>query len=282
MTAIDHPALAAGRVAVITGGASGIGLAAAQRLAAAGMRICIADAGERLDEAAASIAAAGAPDVLARSVDVADAASLAALRDEVFASFGDVGLLMNNAATGAGRYQPWENADGWRHVLGVNLHGVVNGVQAFTQAMIGQSRPALIVNTGSKQGITSPPGDVAYNVSKAGVKTLTEGLAHALRNAEGCRVSAHLLIPGFTYTGMIARHLPEKPAAAWTAGQVADAMIDGILAGDFYILCPDNETPRELDEKRILWSAGDLVENRPALSRWHPDFASAFKSFIES
>jgi hypothetical protein len=79
---------------------------------------------------------------------------------------------------------------------------------------------------------------------------------------------------------MIARHMPEKPSAAWTADQVIDALIAGSIAGDFYILCPDNETPRDLDEKRILWAAGDIIENRPALSRWHPEFKEAFDAFI--
>jgi short-subunit dehydrogenase len=148
--------------------------------------------------------------------------------------------------------------------------------------MIASGKPGLIVNTGSKQGITSPPGDTAYNVSKAAVKSLTEGLAHSLRNIPGCQISAHLLIPGFTYTGMIARHLPEKPAAAWTAEQVVEALLAGLVAGDFYILCADNETPRELDEKRILWSAGDIIHNRPALSRWHPDFKEAFEAFVSA
>jgi NAD(P)-dependent dehydrogenase (short-subunit alcohol dehydrogenase family) len=280
MVAIVHPALAPGRVAVITGAAGGIGLAVARRLGVAGMRLCLADLGEGLESAAGAVIAAGAPEVMTQQLDVADAAALIALKDAVFDRFGDVGLLMNNAATGIGRHLPWTDRDGWQRVLEVNLHGVVNGVHAFTQVMIDQGLPALIVNTGSKQGITSPPGDIAYNVSKAGVKTLTEGLAHVLRNVEGCKVAAHLLIPGFTYTGMIARHLPQKPPAAWTAEQVADALVAGVVKGDFYILCPDNETPRSLDEKRILWGAGDLVENRPALSRWHPDYQQTFEAFI--
>jgi NAD(P)-dependent dehydrogenase (short-subunit alcohol dehydrogenase family) len=85
--------------------------------------------------------------------------------------------------------------DRWQRVLGVNLWGVINGVHAFTQAMIDQKTPSAIVNTGSKQGITCPPGDTAYNITKAGVKVLTEGLAHSLRNIEGCQVTAHLLVP---------------------------------------------------------------------------------------
>ena len=132
--------------------------------------------------------------------------------------------------------------------------------------------------TGFGRDITQPPGDTAYNVSKSGVKALTEGLA--LRQ-KGAAVSAHLLIPGFTFTGMISKRIAVQPPGAWTPEQVGERMLEGIGRGEFYILCQDNETTREQDEKRILWSAGDIVENRPALSRWHPDWADAFKRLME-
>src|SRR5262249_22596213 len=95
-------------------------------------------------------------------------------------------------------------------------------------AMIDQRRPGAIVNTGSKQGITCPPGDTAYNVSKAGVKVLTEALAHTLRNSEGNLVSAHLLVPGSTFTGMTRRAADVKPAGAWTPDQVIDMLLAGM------------------------------------------------------
>jgi short-subunit dehydrogenase len=145
--------------------------------------------------------------------------------------------------------------------------------------MAQRGRPGLIINTGSKQGITTPPGDPAYNISKAGVKAFTEALQHELRNTPGCKVSAHLLIPAFVFSGLTARGRAEKPAGAWTPEQTVDFMLERLAAGDFYILCPDNETPRALDERRIMWAAGDIVDNRPALSRWHPDYAEAFKAF---
>ena len=92
-----------------------------------------------------------------------------------------------------------------------------------------------------------------------------------------CRVSAHLLIPGFVYTGFTkARGIAEKPAGAWEPEQVGRFPAAGLGAGDFYMLCPDNETTREMDEKRIRWAAEDIIENRPALSRWHPDYKDAF------
>ena len=145
--------------------------------------------------------------------------------------------------------------------------------------MLAQGTDCAIVNTGSKQGITCPPGETAYNVSKAGVKVVTEALAHELRNTEGGKVSAHLLIPGFTFTGLTQSRM--KPDAAWTPGQVADFMIDAMSAGDFYILCPDNSVTRKMDELRMLWSAGDIVDNRPALSRWHKDHEASFADYMK-
>ncbi len=148
--------------------------------------------------------------------------------------------------------------------------------------MLDQRTPCAIVNTGSKQGITCPPGDTAYNVSKAGVKVLTEALAHSLRNVEGGMITAHLLIPGSTFTAMTSRGRTEKPAGAWTPEQVVEMLISGMSQGDFYILCPDNEVTREIDNRRILWAARDITENRPPLSRWHKDYHAAFAQFLQS
>jgi NAD(P)-dependent dehydrogenase (short-subunit alcohol dehydrogenase family) len=147
--------------------------------------------------------------------------------------------------------------------------------------MIERGRPGLVINTGSKQGITTPPGDPAYNVAKAGVKVMTEALEHELRNTPDCRLSAHLLIPGFVFTPLTAYGRSEKPDAAWTPEQTVAFMTERLEAGDFYILCPDNDVPRALDERRILWAAGDIVENRPPLSRWHDDYAAAFAAFSQ-
>lgn len=113
------------------------------------------------------------------------------------------------------------------------------------------------------------------------MKAFTEVLAHDLRQASDSRLTAHLLIPGFVFTGLTAGDRTEKPAAAWTPEETADFMIERLEAGDFYILCPDNDVPRALDARRILWAAGDIVENRPALSRWHPDHTEAFARFVE-
>ena len=281
----NHPAIQSGRAAVITGGASGIGLAAAKRFASLGMKVAIAD----LDEAALSAAAAAiteaAPGNDAKVVtvrcDVSQMDQVRGLREEVYDTFGEVAVLMNNAGTGPGG-GPFDHYDRWQKVIGANLWGVINGVHAFTQKMIDQGTDAMIVNTGSKQGITCPPGDTAYNVSKAGVKVISEGLQHVLRNIDGCKVSAHLLVPGWTHTGLTARDGGEKPAGAWWPDQVVDLMLEATGQGDFYIICPDNDVTREMDAKRIVWAAGDIAENRPPLSRWHPGYKDAFADFLKS
>ena len=281
---MSHPALSPNNVAVITGGASGIGLAAAVRFARLGLRVCIADVGaDRLAQAAAELTVAapgGAAGVMTSVTDVSSRDEVARLEAAVRERFGGADILMNNAGIqpGSSMFGPAEN---WQRILGVNLGGVINGSQVFAPGMIARGRPGLIINTGSKQGITTPPGDPAYNVSKAGVKAFTEALQHELRNAAGSHLSAHLLIPGFVFTGLTARGRSEKPAGAWTPEQTVDFMFERVEAGDFYILCPDNDVPRALDERRILWAAGDIVENRPPLSRWHPDFAQAFAEFVE-
>jgi NAD(P)-dependent dehydrogenase (short-subunit alcohol dehydrogenase family) len=282
MTDIDLkrlPPLADGGAAVITGGASGIGLAAAQRLAALGLPVAIADLpGETLDAALASLKAAGAR-AIAVPVDVSIPGDLERLRDAALEAFGHVSVLMLNAGMGLNPGSCWQNPDAWRRLLDVNLWGVINGAQAFLPGMVAGGRPGYVIATGSKQGITTPPGNAAYNVSKAGLKSFTEALQHELRNTDGCRISAHLLIPGYTFTGMTARSA-EKPPAAWSADQVVGFMLDRLAHGDFYILCPDNDVSRDVDEKRMAWAMGDVIENRPALSRWHPDWKQRFETFM--
>lgn len=281
---MPHPALSPDSVAVMTGGASGIGLAAATHVARLGLRVAIADLGnERLAEAERQIAAAsphGAAAVMTVATDVSRIDDVKALEAAVLQRFGSIDVLMNNAGIQPGSkiFGPAEN---WQRILDVNLGGIIHGTQVIVPGMIARGRPGLIINTGSKQGITTPPGDPAYNVSKAGVKAFTEALAHELRTTTDGRITAHLLIPGFVFTGLTAKGRADKPAAAWTPEQTVDFAMARIDDGDFYILCPDNDVPRELDQRRIQWAIGDIVDNRPALSRWHPDYADAFARFVK-
>ncbi|TCK84067.1 SDR family NAD(P)-dependent oxidoreductase [Paraburkholderia sp. BL9I2N2] len=195
---------------------------------------------------------------------------------------GDVSLVVNNAAiiNGAG---PWQDPEQWRRVMEVNFWAALTVQQMFVPQLLSQATPSAIVNLGSKEGITTPPGNAAYSVSKAALRVLTEQMAHELREQIGSKVTAHLLIPGYTFTPMNSPGMTAdtpKPDPMWTADQVAESLIAGMTANDFYILCEDNEVTRGLDEKRIQWSADDLILNRPALSRWHPDYKEQFRAFI--
>lgn len=278
-----HPALEAGRTAVITGAASGIGLAAAERFADLGLKVCMADANVKaLEAAVASVSRRSGRqgDVIGVPTDVSKREDVERLKQRAYETFGEVAFLMNNAGRGGAGATLFGDPARWREILETNLWGIVHGVQVFGPAMIAQKTSGAIVNTGSKQGITCPPGDTAYNVSKAGVKVVTDALAHELRNIEGCQITAHLLIPGFTFTGLTSREGGPKPPGAWTGEQVVDFMLKSIEAGDFYILCPDNDVTRAMDEKRMRWAMDDIVKNRPALSRWHPDYKDAFAKFM--
>src|ERR1700743_3051995 len=226
-------------VAVITGGASGIGLAAAMRFARAGMKVCIADLdADRLKEAETKLSsvAGSAADIMTASVDVSRVEQVQELESAVERRFGGTDILMNNAGIQPGS-QMFGPAENWQRILSVNLWGVINGSQVFAAHMIESGRAGLIINTGSKQGITTPPGDPAYNLSKAGVKALTEALQHELRGLNS-KISAHLLIPGFVFTGLTARGRTEKPPAAWTAEQTVDFMIEKLEVGYLYNICP--------------------------------------------
>lgn len=275
----QHPAIEKGRVAVVTGGASGIGLAAARRFGAARMTVVLADLpGAALENAARDLAADGVqaipcPADVSRRSDVETVKRLAD-------GLGPVTVLMSNAGREGGG-QLFAGEEVWRRTLDVNLWGAIHTSQVFLPDMISAETPAAVVYTGSKQGITLPPGDTAYNVSKAALKAFAESVSHELVGSAGGRITAHLLIPGFTFTGFTrAKGVTEKPAGAWTAEEVVERMATEMAAGTFYILCPDNEVDRETDLKRMRWSFGDIVENRPALSRWHPAHAEAFRRYM--
>ena len=216
----------------------------------------------------------GEKNVLAVPADVARATDLEALRDTVYERFGEVGLLMNNAASrsGGGVWAPLED---WHVAMDVNFWGVVHGVRAFVPRMIEQRTPCLVVNTGSKQGITNPPGNTVYNITKSALKTYTEGLgarAAQYGGLPGQRPSPGAGLDDDRQARAQTRRLAAGPGDRRAGGERLER-------GDFYIICPDDDVTPEMDRKRILWGAGDMTENRPALSRWHPDFAEAFARF---
>lgn len=300
----------AGNVAVITGAGSGIGRETARQLAALGMKLVLADIDEAdLESAKEECNALADGAAVSFVLDVSDFEAVLRLKQFAFATFGAVHFLMNNAAVQTnGKCGPYEHMDRWQRVLAVNLMGPLNGVHAFSEAMIAQDVNAVIVNTGSKQGITFPPGDSAYNVSKAGVKALTEALQHKLRNVPECKVNAFLLVPGWTitmistkgkrwlqgdafdpataqdersYDGLfdpdVARQKLEA-RGAWPASKTVSMMIESVRAGKpFYIICPDNETSKEMDDGRMQWAADDLILRRPPLSRWHAEYKEEYK-----
>ena len=274
-----HQVIQRGNVAVITGGASGIGLEAARQCLRSGLKVCIADQSDAsLQNASTTLAN---DNLLLQHTDVSDAAKLQQLVEKVFATFGGVDLLLNNAGIQPGS-TIFDEDGHWQRIIDVNLWGIIRCAQAFAPRMLQSGRSGLIINTGSKQGITTPPGDPAYNVAKAGVKVFTEALQHELRNRPGGLVEARLFIPGFVHTPLTAGNRTEKPTAAWTPEQVVDFLFESLERDDFYILCPDNDVDRRTDERRIAWAAGDIIENRPPLSRWHPDYADAFAASLDS
>ncbi|MFK7962706.1 MAG: SDR family NAD(P)-dependent oxidoreductase [Burkholderiaceae bacterium] len=274
MTMLSFPS---GAVAVVTGAALGIGRALAEHLAGQGVSVVMADLpGADLTEAHAQVTALAinSASVLAVPTDVSVPAQIEKLQAETLSAFGRVDMLVNNAVTriGRGMEAPLEE---WQQAMQVNLWGPIFAVRAFVPHMLQSSHRCFVVNVGSKQGMTNPPGHPVYNVSKAALKTYTEALQHDLRGrAENqvaqTRVTAHLLVPGWTTTGK-----NEHKPGAWRPIQVVEHLMKALLRDDFYIVCADDEVTPEMDRQRIVWAAHDITENRPPLSRWHPDFAEA-------
>ncbi|GAC72500.1 predicted dehydrogenase [Moesziomyces antarcticus T-34] len=278
-----HAAIKAGNLAVISGGASGIGLAAAKYYLSQGMKVAIGDRSEAsVQSASQELAQKGESYV--GLLDVSDQTSVSLFRRSVFEKFGGANLTVLMANAGVGGPTKASTSEGWDRILSTNFHGVVNVCQAFLPDLKKHGQDALIINTGSKQGITTPPGTgPAYNISKAAVKVFTESLAHELREDKASKVDVKLLIPGWVHTGLTgAKDGKPKPDGAWTPEQTVEFMVQRIQAGSFYILCPDNETPRETDLARMEWNVNDVIQDRPALSRWHSDYTEQFNDFIKN
>ena len=271
-----------GKTAVISGGASGIGLEAAKRFLACGMNVVIADI-KNLEAAKESLLEISNDEsrVLIEECDVTSLDVVKKLEILVRESFGKVHCLMGNAGMIAMGNKPWEEVEQLQKIMNTNFMGVVNLCNAFIPSMIAHGEDGVVINTGSKQGITRPPGNYAYNLSKASVVAYTEALSHAFITTENCKIKSHLLVPAFVYTPMISAFIPEKPDFAATTEETVDYFMEALKRDEFYILCPDNETNREIDEKRIQWAADDIIKNRPAMSRWHPDYQEEFEAFMK-
>lgn len=220
-----------GKVAVITGGASGIGLGLAQACAAAGMKLVLADIeADALDKAVAELPEG--TEVEAVVCDVSDGAQVDALRDRAVDRFGAVHLVCNNAGVGTGG-PVWEHTiEDWEWVLGVNLWGVVHGIRAFTPLMIEQG-DGHMVNTASMAGLLSAPMMGIYNVTKHAVVTLSETLFADLQMTGASGVGVSVLCPGWVQT-RIHESGRNRPAAAGPdtgADDEADNGFAGILGG---------------------------------------------------
>ena len=174
--------------------------------------------------------------------------------------------------------------------MDVNLFGVIHGLNALLPIVLQTStasHPASIIITGSKQGITNPPGNPAYNASKSAVKTLAEHLSFDLSKSSPA-TSVHLLVPGWTFTGL-SGNAPfatgaqkEKPEGAWTPDQVVDYLEQKMSERKFYVICPDNDVSEETDKTRMLWAANDLVQGRPPLTRWREDYAAEAAEWMKN
>ncbi|CAK7268072.1 hypothetical protein SEPCBS119000_002875 [Sporothrix epigloea] len=298
----------AGNTAVITGGASGIGLALAVKCFDSGMHVLVADKDAALLAAVPKHVAQLAKDstpagsVTTHMMDVSQPDDWTALKAAVEAADGPlqgrVNLLVLNA--GVGGSSPWTDTAAFRRVLDVNLWGVIYGIAALLPTVQATAARAdapstSIVVTGSKQGLTNPPGTrPAYNASKAAVRSITEQLAYDLDQEQSAQkaTTVHLLIPGWTFTGLSgndpikqhgddAEQRPQKPAGAWWPEQVVEYLVDAMKANKFYVICPDNDVTEEMDRKRILWTAGDIAEGRKPQSRWRPEYKDAVDAWMK-
>ncbi|KAL7276794.1 hypothetical protein RUND412_000218 [Rhizina undulata] len=276
---MSHPVFAASNVALITGAASGIGLALARLCASHNLKLILADINEPLLREAGASLNVPVENLELVKLDVTKREEWRKVKEAVDSKYsGRLDFLALNA--GIAKKADWEDVESFQTVLNTNVYGVLNGIAEFLPTLKKNTSPSSIIITGSKQGITNPPSNPGYNASKSAIKTLTEHLSFDLRETP---ISVHLLVPGWTFTGMTGGGvLKEKPAGAWSPDQVAERLYEKMGKNEFYVICPDNDVSEETDRKRIAWAAGDLTEGRPALSRWRPEFAEEHKRFMQS
>ncbi|KAK2628022.1 hypothetical protein QTJ16_002668 [Diplocarpon rosae] len=273
-----------GNTAVITGGASGIGLALATKCAGYGMDVVIVD-NNSSNLAGAKKFVKGHVETV--QMDVAKSEDFEKLKTHITNTSAKIDLLVLNA--GIGLNSDWSDTSYFHQVMDVNLFGVIHGLSTLLPLVTEKSTPSSpssIIITGSKQGITNPPGNPAYNASKAAVKTLAEHLSFDLSKSSPT-TSVHLLVPGWTFTGLsgnepFAKNGKEKPDGAWSPEQVVDFLEDKMDEKKFYIICPDNDVSEETDRKRMLWTANDAVQGRPPLTRWRDEYSAEAEEWIKN
>jgi NAD(P)-dependent dehydrogenase (short-subunit alcohol dehydrogenase family) len=276
-----------GATALITGGASGIGLETARLCRSHGMNLVLLDINEAaLSEVQASFPSDESVKTTTHILDVSSGSAWKDLAPQILQRYPDgIDFLMLNAGAApkpAAGKTFWEDPESFEKTFATNTFGYTNGLAAFLGSVTKEKNaPRAVVLTGSKQGITNPPGNPAYNASKAAVRTIAEHLSFDLSTAAP-NVSVHLLVPGWTFTGLTSSRSAEKPAGAWAPEQVAEFMAKKIAENAFYVLCPDNDVTEDLDKKRILWTANDIVQGRPPLTRWRKEWKDKAQSAIEN
>jgi NAD(P)-dependent dehydrogenase (short-subunit alcohol dehydrogenase family) len=269
------PVFRKGATALITGAASGIGLATARLCHSHGMNLVLLDINEAaLAQAAASFTSHDFTSITSHVLDVASITAWQQLSPQIQSQHAQgIDFLMLNAGAAPMPTEGksfWQDPGCFEKTFSINTFGYTNGLAAFLDSVQqDKTAPRAIILTGSKQGITNPPGNPAYNASKAAVRAIAEQLSFDL-STSAPNVSVHLLVPGWTHTGLT--RSKEKPAGAWAPEQVVEFMAKKMTENAFYIICPDNEVSEELDKKRILWTAKDIVKGRPPLNRWRKDW----------
>ena len=200
-----------GKVAVVTGAASGIGLGLATRFAEEGMKVVLADIEAPALEAAVSTLRRAERDVIGVRTDVSSYESVEALAAKAVETYGKVHVLCNNAGVGGGNLLWLTTDQDWRWIMGVNLWGVINGIRAFVPGMIAHGEEGHIVNTASLAGITTPTVDAIYAATKHAVVAISEALYFQL-HVTGTKLSASVLCPGFVQTNIVdsARNRPQE------------------------------------------------------------------------
>jgi NAD(P)-dependent dehydrogenase (short-subunit alcohol dehydrogenase family) len=256
-----------GRVAVVTGAASGIGLALAQRFAAEGMKVVMADVeAAALDRAAATVRAT-APAVLATRVDVSRAEDVERLAGETYAAFGAAHVVCNNAGVAViGAIHEHTLAD-WQWVLGVNLWGVIHGVRAFVPRMLADGDEGHIVNTASMAGLTTAPFMSVYDVSKHGVVALSESMYKEFE-ATGAPIGVSVVCPGLIATNITrsSRNRPAELAEEGKAGPMAQAFGQGLadrLASGYPTSEVAEQVVRGIRHRRFY-----IVPAQPEVRQW--------------